>query len=274
MHCGRRLYASAPRSAPAGYISDARAGSSGFAASAAATAPALEAIPGGLSQSRRAAAPAHSPEPAYQPSLFRDVLTGAKVIPIPTLTPMRMPGERRRAVPRAASPRPARRGSSSSQQSLELFDTGEGLGYAPPNEAIDCDVPVASPQHRMVAAAADASVVLIALGIFFLMFVLAGGPVVLNRQTILLLFGVGAVLALFYHFLWCLADGDTPGMRFAGLRLVDFDGRTPDRERRSVREVASLLSLLSAGLGLVWALVDEENLTWHDHISKTFPTAG
>ena len=33
-------------------------------------------------------------------------------------------------------------------------------------------------------------------------------------------------------------------------------------------------SLLSAcpGLGLVWALVDEENLTWHDHISKTFPT--
>ena len=28
------------------------------------------------------------------------------------------------------------------------------------------------------------------------------------------------------------------------------------------------------GLGLVWALVDEENLTWHDHISKTFPTPG
>jgi len=25
---------------------------------------------------------------------------------------------------------------------------------------------------------------------------------------------------------------------------------------------------------LVWALVDEENLTWHDHISKTFPTPG
>jgi hypothetical protein len=23
---------------------------------------------------------------------------------------------------------------------------------------------------------------------------------------------------------------------------------------------------------LFWALVDEENLTWHDHISKTFPT--
>jgi hypothetical protein len=53
---------------------------------------------------------------------------------------------------------------------------------------------------------------------------------------------------------------------------VDFDGRRPDREQRGVRQVAGLLSLLSAGLGLVWALVDEEKLTWHDHISKTFPT--
>jgi hypothetical protein len=25
-------------------------------------------------------------------------------------------------------------------------------------------------------------------------------------------------------------------------------------------------------LGMLWALVDEEALTWHDHMSKTFPT--
>jgi hypothetical protein len=25
-------------------------------------------------------------------------------------------------------------------------------------------------------------------------------------------------------------------------------------------------------LGIVWALLDEEHLTWHDHISKVFPT--
>jgi hypothetical protein len=63
-------------------------------------------------------------------------------------------------------------------------------------------------------------------------------------------------------------------MRFAGLRLVDFDGRSPERHQRMRRQLASLLSVLSAGLGLAWALVDEENLTWHDHISKTFPTPG
>ena len=41
---------------------------------------------------------------------------------------------------------------------------------------------------------------------------------------------------------------------------------------RIVRQFAGILSLASAGVGLLWALVDEESLTWHDHISKTFPT--
>jgi uncharacterized RDD family membrane protein YckC len=235
----------------------------------------LTALQGGLAARPD---PADSPrdtrdEPSYQPSLFRDVLTGAKVIPIPTLTPLRMPGEARKgSTPRSVGPRPARRASVSLQ--TELFEPGQALAFAPPGESIYCDAPVASPQHRLVAAAVDAAVVLIALGVFLGMFVLCGGQMDLNRQMVMLLAGVGAVIGLFYHFLWCLADGDTPGMRFAGLRLVDFDGRTPDREKRSVRMAAALLSLLSAGLGLVWALVDEENLTWHDHISKTFPTAG
>jgi hypothetical protein len=26
------------------------------------------------------------------------------------------------------------------------------------------------------------------------------------------------------------------------------------------------------GLGMFWALMDEEGLTWHDHMSRTFPT--
>jgi hypothetical protein len=30
--------------------------------------------------------------------------------------------------------------------------------------------------------------------------------------------------------------------------------------------------LIAGGLGIVWILVDEEQLAWHDHISKTFPT--
>jgi uncharacterized RDD family membrane protein YckC len=168
------------------------------------------------------------------------------------------------------------------RQPRRISNSQQALGFAEPageirerpGEAIFCDAPVAIPLQRMLAAAVDGSLVLGAVGVFFTIFYFAGGELTWNRQMAPLLLGVAAVIALFYRALWCLADGDSPGMRFAGLRLVDFDGRRPDRDRRIVRQVAGVLSLASAGLGLVWALVDEESLTWHDHISKTFPTIG
>lgn len=139
---------------------------------------------------------------------------------------------------------------------------------------IYCDAPVALPTHRLIAAAFDGSMIVVAVGAFLGVFLLAGGQIELTRQTIPLFSAVALVISLFYRWLWTIANGDTPGMRFAGLRLVDFDGRPPDRDQRGMRQLASLLSVISAGLGLVWALVDEENLAWHDHISKTFPTVG
>jgi hypothetical protein len=35
-----------------------------------------------------------------------------------------------------------------------------------------------------------------------------------------------------------------------------------------------LLSIAAAGLGLIWALTDEERLTWHDMATQTFLTTG
>ncbi len=125
-----------------------------------------------------------------------------------------------------------------------------------------------------MAAAADASLIAIALGLFLSIFYLSGGRLVLTKSSLLVLVGIIGAVVFLYRMLWCLGGGDTPGMRFAGLRLVDFDGRRPKREQRTIRLAASMLSIVSAGLGLVWALVDEESLTWHDHISKTFPTPG
>lgn len=137
---------------------------------------------------------------------------------------------------------------------------------------IYCDAPVAQPIHRVLAAAIDISMIVVALGLFLATFCLSGGEIILNHQTIPLFLGIGVVLALFYHFLLCLAGGDSAGMRLAHLRLVNFDGHTPAREERAYRLAASSLSILALTLGLLWALVDEESLTWHDHISKTFPT--
>lgn len=174
---------------------------------------------------------------------------------------------------RASEPqRPRTRRPIPGQQTLE-FNTPlshEIDGQAEP--VIYCDAPVAIPAHRMIAAAADCSLILIALGIFIGIFQFAGGNIMVSKQTLPLLAGIAAVFTLVYKLLWCLADGDTAGMRWAHLKLVNFDGQRPDREQRVYRMASGILSLLAAGLGVIWALVDEESLTWHDHISKTFPT--
>jgi uncharacterized RDD family membrane protein YckC len=214
---------------------------------------------------------------SYQPWLFREGVGAPKVIPIPTLTPSRsqmQEAQSIRRVPARSAPRPRR--ATDSQQALQFPEREGDSDLSAPADQIFCEAPVALPGHRALAALVDISWVLIGLGLFvwvtFLGANLVGADLTMSRQTAPFVIAVGVVIALLYRSLWYFANDDTPGMRFAGLRLVDFDGRRPDREQRGLRQLASLLSLVAAGLGLVWALVDEESLTWHDHISKTFPT--
>ena len=224
--------------------------------------------------------PSILPAAGYQPSLFRDPLHGPKVVPIPMLTPRPHAAERK--TPRVSGTRTpggrtsAARHGADFQQSLDFLN--DPFAPSPLGTEVEaviyCDAPVALPVHRIMAAAADASMISIAAGAFLSIFYLSGGPIVFTKPSVLLFAGVIGVVAVLYRLLWCLGNGDTPGMQFAGLRLVNFDGRLPDREQRLTRLAGSILSLASAGLGLVWALVDEENLTWHDHISKTFPSPG
>jgi uncharacterized RDD family membrane protein YckC len=247
-----------------------------------AAAPALESLQGGRAlheESARHAAPVPPPG-VYQPWLFRDPSQGPKVVPIPTLTPRPQPGVRKHRVTNNARPQDLRgnaasRRAADSQQSLDFHANVAESSLGTEVEAvIYCDAPVALPVHRLMAVAADASLIAIALGIFLSIFCVAGGRPVFTKSSLVLSVGIIAAVVFLYRMLWCLGGGDTPGMRFAGLRLVDFDGRRPQREQRTIRLAASMLSIVSAGLGLVWALVDEESLTWHDHISKTFPTPG
>lgn len=61
-------------------------------------------------------------------------------------------------------------------------------------------------------------------------------------------------------------------MRTFRLTLINFDGYPPDSASRWLRYLGACLGYCAGGLGLLWALLDEESLAWHDHISKTFPT--
>jgi uncharacterized RDD family membrane protein YckC len=78
------------------------------------------------------------------------------------------------------------------------------------------------------------------------------------------------MVAAFYHALFFTLARATPGMRFAQIRLCTFEGQIPTRAQRTARLVALMLSVLPVGLGLAWAIFDEDHLTWHDRLSHTY----
>ena len=202
----------------------------------------------------------------YQPSLFssREV---PRVVPFESIAPV-APAPNRKAPVAPARQRP--RKVIAGQQSLEF--TSGGRSSKSSEATIYCDAPVALSTHRALAAGLDAAVIVISLALFGIIFRVAGGEFLLNARTIPLFLAAGAGVVVFYRLLWCYACGDSPGMRWARLALINFDGQAPTRKERLSRMAAGFLSIGAGGLGLLWSLVDEETLTWHDHISKTFPT--
>jgi uncharacterized RDD family membrane protein YckC len=84
--------------------------------------------------------------------------------------------------------------------------------------------------------------------------------------------GVAAfiTIAVLYKGIFLMFAGTTPGMRYAGISLCTFDDQRPTRDQMRRRIAAVLLSLLPVGLGLLWAIFDEDHLSWHDRISRTY----
>jgi uncharacterized RDD family membrane protein YckC len=112
---------------------------------------------------------------------------------------------------------------------------------------------------------------LLAYGLFLLVYRFCGGQFVLDKTSLLLIGSVLPLLGCLYGFLWAIGGKETPGMRWASLRLTTFDGFPPERSQRLMRFAGSCLSLCTVA-GLLWSFADEESLTWPDHISSTFPT--
>ena len=137
---------------------------------------------------------------------------------------------------------------------------------------IFCDSPVATPTHRFVASSIDAALIMIGFGVIAVSYMLLGGSFGAGKMLWMDLGGTLALVAAFYGLMWAIAGTETFGMRFTDLRLITFDGFPLDGRSRALRFASTWLSFCSGGLGLIWAAVDEESLTWHDHISKTFPT--
>ncbi|HUS05517.1 MAG TPA: RDD family protein [Bryobacteraceae bacterium] len=259
--CGRRL------------IEQARPRAEAFPVSTSALAPDLRYE----APATAAAAPAFGPQivpppvprpsdapadPAYQASLFGLHEVPRTAVPAPARKP-------------APPPAPRVRRDRTAQQSLDFTANAATTRTLKTSvdAAIYCNARVAITAHRVMAAAIDTSIGILALGAFLLTLHLSGQHLEFGRQATPLYLGVAVVILLFYKALFCIAGSDTPGLHWTGLRLLNFDGHLPTRRQRFNRLIGGCVSLIASGLGLLWALCDEERLTWHDHMSKTFPTS-
>ena len=79
-----------------------------------------------------------------------------------------------------------------------------------------------------------------------------------------------AILALLYQILFFTFSGATPGMRYARIGLCTFSDDNPTRRAMRRRIFAVLLAACPLGIGFLWAWLDEEDLGWHDRLSRMY----
>jgi uncharacterized RDD family membrane protein YckC len=223
-------------------------------------------------RAQSAAVEAHAPQRtagrAVQRSLFAEP---SKIIPIASYAPAPPPEKVKKPSKPASRPAARHEQAQGQLEFLPSMPAGPRKLGTTVEAVIYCDAPVATRIHRAVAAALDWGLVLIGYGVLLLGFFVAGGKA--DGFTGLLVLGAALpLLGLTYGAMWTLARIETCGMRWTHLRLLNFDGFPPEPRQRILRFAGSCLSFCTLGVGLLWALADEESLTWQDHMSGTFPT--
>jgi uncharacterized RDD family membrane protein YckC/ribosomal protein L40E len=133
--------------------------------------------------------------------------------------------------------------------------------------------PVASLASRRVAGIIDALCLLFACGAFLALFSSVGGQFTLNKMSAAVYVAIFAVVYLQYFALFTVFGGTTPGMMCRGLQVVSFSGDAPTPRQMLLRSGGYLLSAGTCFMGFLWALWDEDELTWHDRFSRTYLSA-
>ncbi len=82
-----------------------------------------------------------------------------------------------------------------------------------------------------------------------------------------------AVFYLLYQLLFFSFSEQTPGMRYARLGFCTFADGNPTRSAIRRRILAQMVALCPFGVGILWSLLDDDKLGWHDRISRMYPRA-
>jgi uncharacterized RDD family membrane protein YckC len=133
--------------------------------------------------------------------------------------------------------------------------------------------PVASLLERRRAAWIDLGCLAFAYGGFLTLFGSLGGQFTLSKLSATVCFFTFAFVYLQYFALFTIFGGTTPGMMIRGLHVTNFSGDAPTLQQLLLRALGYTLSAGKFFLGFLWALWDEDALTWHDRLSHTYLAA-
>ena len=141
---------------------------------------------------------------------------------------------------------------------------------APRRPGFELPLQAASMSRRLLAAAIDALLVSSALAFFAYVFLRITSSLPPWREAVSVSAVLLATLWASYQYLLLVYAGTTPGLTLAKLQLSRFDGSPVPRRVRRWRVLASVLSSLSLALGYAWCFLDEDELCWHDRITRTY----
>jgi uncharacterized RDD family membrane protein YckC len=144
------------------------------------------------------------------------------------------------------------------------------VSFAPAIVANEGLLPTATIEERRLAALIDSGCLLFAYGAFLALFSALGGEFTVSKLSGAVCVATFAIVYLQYFALFTIFGGTTPGMMMRSLQVVSFTGEAPTPRQMLLRSAGYLLSAGTFFLGFVWAMWDEDELTWHDRISRTY----
>jgi uncharacterized RDD family membrane protein YckC len=128
----------------------------------------------------------------------------------------------------------------------------------------------ASIDRRLMAFAVDFCAVTGAFLAFLFVFALSTPHLPTGTPAVIMSGVVYLALWVLYQFLFFSLGDATVGMHYARIALCTFEDENPSRTALRRRIAAWWISALPLGLGFAWALLDEDNLSWHDRMTRTY----
>jgi len=128
-------------------------------------------------------------------------------------------------------------------------------------------------QLRVMSAMVDGIFVAAAALAFVAAYARAGGSIPLGVPAALSVLAILVVIHILYQLLFFTFSDETPGMRYARIGLCTFNDENPTRKDMRRRIFAQLVAICPLGIGILWILLDDDALGWHDRISRMYQRA-